>query len=88
MFGSIVVLIAVLSLWLGMRTPHGLARSLLLIGPFIVIISIVPLLFAIFFDPEGRFIGNAQGLGFIAFFGFMLGGIVIVAGFVARMIRG
>ncbi len=88
MIGSIVVLMAVVSLWLGMRAPRGLARNLLLIGPGIVIVSVVPLLMGIFFDPEGRIVGNAQGLGFIAFFGLAAGGFVMVAGFVVRVIRG
>ncbi|KPQ08727.1 MAG: hypothetical protein HLUCCO17_17230 [Saliniramus fredricksonii] len=88
MIGSIVVLMAVVSLWLGLRAPRGLARNLLLIGPGIVIISVVPLLAGIFFDPEGRIVGNAQGLGFIAFFGLAAGGIVMIAGFVARALRG
>lgn len=88
MFGSILVLMAVVSLWLGMRAPPGLTRNLLLAGPCIVIVSIVPLLLGIMFDPDGRIVGNAQGLGFIAFFGLAAGGLVMIAGFVARMIRG
>ncbi|HMB10269.1 hypothetical protein [Saliniramus sp.] len=87
MIGSIVVLMAVISLWLGMRAPRGLVRNLLLIGPGIVIVSIVPLLMGIFFDPEGRIVGNAQGLGFIAFFGLVAGGLVMIAGFIARLIK-
>jgi len=51
-------------------------------------VSVVPLLAGIFFDPEGRIVGNAQGLGFIAFFGLAAGGIVMIAGFVARALRG
>ncbi len=88
MLGPIIVLMAIFSLWLGMRSPRGLVRNLLLAGPCIVILSILPLIFAIVFDPDGRIFGSAQGLGFLSVFGMAAGGLVMIVGFIARMVRG
>lgn len=84
--GTIILIMAVFSLWLGWRTPYGWTRRLLMWGPVIAIAGLVPLLASIVLDSSGAVVGNALGLGFMAVFGLIIGAGVMLAGFIARLL--
>lgn len=67
---------------------RGATRAVLIAGLAILALSWAPLLLAILLDPQGRIVGNALGLGLLAWMGSLLGLLVLAGGLVARWLRG
>jgi hypothetical protein len=63
----------------------GFVRSMIFVGIFLAIGSWLPLLAGIALDPDGKVIGNALGLGILAWFGSALGFLVIIVGLLIRL---
>lgn len=58
-----------------------LPRAVLWIGASILVGPWVPILLAGTFDPRGDYVGNALGLGLLAWFGSYLGFAIVGVGF-------
>ena len=74
-FAAVVAMLA-LALTLHDRLP----RVFLWVGALLLVSAWVPIVTAGLLDPSGEHVGNAIGLGFLAWFGSSLGLIVAVFG--------
>ncbi len=83
---------ATLALWLlalaaGLTTRRASLRWLLLGASAFVVLVWLPILAAALLDPEGAIVGNAIGLGLLAWGGSLLGGAALVLGLGARALE-
>ncbi|WP_349367722.1 hypothetical protein [Salinarimonas sp.] len=71
-----------------LRGATGAARALLIAGFALFVVAWAPLLVGMALDPDGSVIGNALGLGLLAWGGSALALAVLLAGLVTRWARG
>lgn len=71
-----------------LRGAAGAARALLIGGFALLAIAWAPLLVGIALDPDGSVIGNALGLGLLAWGGTALALALLLGGVVTRWARG
>ena len=62
-----------------------MARKLIQVAVAIVAVAWLPILAAALLDPSGEYVGNALGLGLLAFFGTGLGIILLIVGILLRL---
>ena len=79
---AIVTAVALAAAW---TSRARLVRAVLWAGAASVVGAWVPLLVAVWLDPEGAYIGNALGFGMLAWFGGTAGLIIVAIGFVMRL---
>jgi len=82
---AVATILAFLALTLALKIQARPPRVLLWIGALLLVGSWVPIVAARLLDPSGEYVGNAVGLGLLAWFGSTLGLIAFVAGLLWQM---
>lgn len=81
----VMISIVATSIIVASYAPPGFVRSMIVWGILLAVGAWLPLLAGIALDPDGQVIGNALGLGLLAWFGSTLGFLVIILGLVIRL---
>ncbi len=87
MFLAIGLAIVALALFIAWTTHWRALRTTMFVGAGLAVGSWFPLLIGIALDPEGRVIGNALGLGLLAWFGSALGLLIILVGLIMWLVK-
>ena len=82
---TVMIAIVVLAIPVALYAKPGFVRSMLSVGICVAVGAWLPLLAGIWLDPNGKVIGNALGLGLLAWLGGALGLFVIILGLLARL---
>lgn len=84
-----VVLIAalVIALVLFAGASDRRSRRLFKIGFAIIVACWIPILLAIVLDPDGKVVGNALGLGLLAWLGTLAGALIVLFGAALALVR-
>ncbi|HSP23765.1 MAG TPA: hypothetical protein VLQ65_01190 [Saliniramus sp.] len=81
----VMISIVAVAIIAAVYAPPGFVRSMIVAGILLAVGAWLPLLAGLALDPEGEVIGNALGLGLLAWFGSALGFLVIIVGLVIRL---
>jgi hypothetical protein len=79
-----MIVILVLAAYAASSAGPGFVRTVLYFGMALAVGAWLPLLLGILLDPDGRVIGNALGLGLLAWGGSALGFVVVLVGLALR----
>lgn len=81
----VMISIVAVAIVAAVYAPPGFVRSMIIVGILLAVGAWLPLLAGIALDPEGEVIGNALGLGLLAWFGSAVGFLVTIVGLVIRL---
>lgn len=83
----IALIVAAIAGWVAFTETNRSIRVLLGAGAILAFGSWLPIVLGALVDPDGRFIGNAVGLGLLAVFGSLLGVMLSAVGLGIRAVR-
>ena len=82
---GVAAVVAVIAGVMSWTARSRLPRAILWSGAAILVLAWGPLLFTVWLDREGTYIGNGLGFGLLAWLGSDLGAILVVLGLLLRL---